>query len=98
MNLTSIAFTILAGFGVMVHDSHIDKAALSALKPPSAVMGASAHSAELRTSEHIHTESASERLSRVANTDPKTPARNGEDKKYIGIKKLMINSANGLDV
>lgn len=100
LNITPLLFTIFTGFGVVVHDTQIDHAAVTAITSVGAVVVA-AHSTlnvlpDLRpTDQHTHAESVkvTQTLRTLNGLEPRLQTRFNEEKKYIGPKKLIFNTS-----
>jgi hypothetical protein len=102
-NLIPLVFTLFTGFGVVVHDTQIDHAALnaiSAIGATSAVVlistGPITNQAELRLGDqHIHTEnvSISQVFRNMNSQQPRLQTKLSEDRKYIIPKKLAFSAS-----
>lgn len=88
-------FTIATSVGVLVHDTHIDKASVIALSAPAIIASYGlAHGVELKANEHTHSETVSENLKRMVAGQPRLHTRFGEDKGYVTPKKSVFNTSN----
>src|SRR3546814_8642700 len=95
LNSLPILLTLVTGFGVMIHDTQLDHATVTALTATSA---AAAHSGatslsgapDMRLSDqHVHTETIHlNQTHRATNTDPRLQTRDTDIKKYLSTKKL----------
>ena len=86
-----LIIALATGFGVLIHDTQIDKATATAIALPAllATYGASDISFKLNDP-HTHTERVS-----VAGSHPRVQPRSGDDKKYISLKKFGTTSFGG---
>lgn len=90
-----LLLTLVTGIGVLVHDTHVDKASTIALTAPVVVAGYGlAHSVEFKTNDpHTHVERASESLRRIVTAQPRLHTRFTDEKKYISPKKLPFQTS-----
>lgn len=86
-----IIIALTTGFGVLIHDTQIDKATATAIALPALLATYGAADISLKLNDpHTH----SERVS-VAGAHPRVQPRSGDDKKYISLKKFGANSLSG---
>lgn len=85
LNPLPILITITTTFGVLLHDTHIDRAATAALALPVAIVAIGAIDKALKLNDpHTHTS----RFVLATGSNPRTPARD-DDKKYVSVKKYV---------
>ncbi len=95
LNLSPLLFTFAIMFGVLVHDTNIDKATKVAFAPPAlAASTASANAVDsmISKSEHTHVERTS--LSSYASSVPKTQPPRDDERRYIQNKKQNLGSSD----
>ena len=84
LNPLPILLTLTTSFGVLLHDTQIDRAATTALALPATIAAFGAADVVLKLNDpHTHID----RFSFATNV-PRTPARD-DDKKYISVKKYV---------
>lgn len=89
----ALAFTIATGLGVLIHDTHLDKASKVALSAPIVIASYGlAHSVDLKGTEHTHTETMAENLKRMVAGQPRIHTRFADEKKYVTPKKSINNT------
>lgn len=96
-NLLPLLFTLSTAFGVLVHDTQLDRATATALSAPVAIINVAAADSSLKSSDlHVHSERASfsRSISELDGSQPRTQTRNGDDKKYVVQKKLSSSSTD----
>lgn len=93
VNPSLIVFIIATAFGVIMHDTQVDKASV-AITTPSHFTNYAASEVS-KSTEHVHVErvSITNQGSSTRNT-PKTQPRD-DDRKYIQSKKVALHSGNG---
>jgi len=96
LNLFPVIFTVITGVGVMMHDTQLDHAAVTAMSSASssaAHAAAPSGSPDVRGAEHIHTDNV--RLSQTLkqNEAPKLQTRHTDVKKYLGSKIPSMKSS-----
>lgn len=102
LNPTALLITALTGVSVLVHDTKIDKATVTALTAPAIVaVGYAAatnasYEVKISSESHVHVEKATENLRRMVAAEPRLQTRNTDDKKYLDTKKASLNN-NGDD-
>lgn len=89
-----ILFTIATSIGVLVHDTHIDKASTVALTLPVIAVGYGiANAVDFKTNDpHTHTETVTENLKRLVTAQPRLQTRFTDEKSYLSNKKLPIST------
>lgn len=86
-----VIIALATGFGVLIHDTQIDKATATAIAVPAVLATYGAADIALKLSDpHTHAERVS-----VAASNPRVQPRSGDDKKYISLKKFGANSLSG---
>lgn len=96
-NPIGILFTLAAGFGVVLHDTRLDKAATTALAVPIAVVSYGLADAGLKMNDaHIHTErvNVGENLRNLNYSVPKLQPRTEEDRRYVAAKKYHTSGSD----
>jgi hypothetical protein len=91
INPLSVLLTITTSFGVILHDTQIDRATSTALTIPVAIATFGAAEVVLKLNDpHIHTErfSAPTNAESLRSGQPRTPVRD-DDKKYVSVKKYV---------
>lgn len=89
INPLPIALTLATSFGVLLHDTQLDRATTTALTLPAIVAAYGAADIGLKLSDgHTHTERVS-----LGASQPRIQPRGHDDKKYMLNKKLHINSS-----
>lgn len=91
----SIFLSLSTATGIFVHDTRVDKAALTVLSAPSANSGYQAANTKLvnfATDSHTHVErhTLSQSLHEVRGDNPRIPPRLSSDKKYLSQKNLGL--------
>lgn len=91
LNPLPILLTLAASFGVIFHDTQVDRATTTALALPSAFVSYGGADVAIKLSDpHVHTESFStSNIEQLHNGQPRTQTRGDEDKKYISVKKFV---------
>lgn len=85
--------TLTAAFSVLVHDSQIDFATMTAMAVPAAIVTGDIVGLNLLgASQHIHAERGSFNSRTVGNNQAATPPRNENDKKYVAQRRLLGDS------
>lgn len=95
VNPLPFVFTLAIMFGVLVHDTNIDKATKVAFAPPAlaaSTAAANAVDSMISKSEHTHVERTS--LSSFASSVPKTQPPRDDDRRYIQNKKQNLGSSD----
>ena len=93
----ALIFTLATGIGVLVHDTHIDKASVVAMSAPAAIVTTYglAHVADFKGNDpHTHTETATENLKRMVTAQPRLHTRFADEKKYLTPKKTILNTGD----
>lgn len=100
INPTALIISAVTGVGVLVHDTKLDKATVTALSAPAIVAAgygvahAAAYEVRITSDAHVHVETVSENLRRMAAEQPRHQTRTTEDKKYLGTKKASLNNTS----
>jgi hypothetical protein len=96
INTISIIVSMSTMMGVLLHDTHTDKAALTAISGPSVYMSSDANTKMLGGDPHTHTErhSFSQSISELKTENPRLQPRYIDDRKHILQKKLTKHSHN----
>lgn len=92
LNPLPVLISLTAAFSVLVHDSQIDFAAMTALAVPAAIITGDVVGLGLSDAgQHVHAErSSGSRATR--STQAATPPRNENDKKYVAQRRLLGDS------
>lgn len=96
INPFPLIFTIVATFGVLVHDTQVDRATAVALALPTAFASFAAVDAAIKSSEqHVHVErvSAPKHLGSLQLSIPRIQPRD-DDRRYIQSKKIAFGSSD----
>lgn len=91
LNPLPILLTITTSFGVLLHDTQIDKATKTALALPATIAAFGAADVAFKANDpHTHTErfSVSGELQTLKSAQPRVQARD-DNKKYISVKKYV---------
>jgi len=95
INPLPLLLSLTTSFGVLVHDTNIDRAASIAISMPIAfaIVG-TADSTFKFSDQHTHTERTSytNAIKQMGPEQPRTQTRGGDDKKYIFNKKFTTNT------
>jgi len=95
INPLPLLLTISTVFGVLVHDTQLDMAAMTALTVAVPIVGYVGNGVSLKLNDpHIHNESVSvsQSVRDLKDNTPRTQTRGGDDKKYVIQKKSSIHS------
>jgi len=95
INPLPIALVFAASFGVLVHDTQIDKAASTAFALPAAFAIYNQPDNIIKLGDaHVHTESISvvRDIEQLHAGQPRQQTRGDEDKKYISVKKFTSST------
>lgn len=88
INPLPLLLTLSTSFGVLLHDTQIDRATTTALTLPAIVASYGAADIALKLNDpHTHAERV-----HINASEPRVRARSNDDKKYIFSKKLRVNS------
>lgn len=96
LNPTPLLFTIATTFGVLVHDTQIDRAASAALMVPAALVSFAAIDQVIKSGDqHMHIERISipNQLGSLSSNSPRTQPRD-DDRRYQQTKKLYFGARN----
>lgn len=92
LNPLPVLISLTAAFSVLVHDSQIDFAAMTALAVPAAIITTDVAGLNLaEAGMHVHSERTSSSRT-VRSTQAATPPRNENDKKYVAVRRLLGDS------
>ncbi|HRN90235.1 MAG TPA: hypothetical protein PK543_00935 [Candidatus Saccharibacteria bacterium] len=92
LNPLPVLISLTAAFSVLVHDSQIDFAAMTALAVPAAIITGDVVGLNLaEAGQHVHAERSSGSRA-IRNTQAATPPRNENDKKYVAQRRLLGDS------
>lgn len=92
INPLPLILTLTTSFGVLLHDTQIDRATITALTIPAIIASYGSADTALKASEgHTRTERVS-----VASGEPRVQPRGNDDKKYVIGKKFRA-SLHGSD-
>jgi hypothetical protein len=94
INPLPLVFTFAATFGVLVHDTQIDRATTVALALPTAFATFAAVDSAIKSSEHhVHVErvSAPSNLANLRLSIPRMQPRD-DDRRYVQSKKIAFGS------
>jgi len=89
-----INLTFATAFGVLIHDTQIDKATTVALAAPVALASFAAADLNSKSNDHVHVEKAGAHLAGLRGAIAKIPPRD-DDRKYIQSKKIIFGGGNG---
>ena len=91
-----INLTLATAFGVLIHDTQIDKATTVALAAPVALASLAVSDLNSKSNDHVHVEKASavNHLGSLRANIAKIPPRD-DDRKYIQSKKIIFGGGNG---
>lgn len=100
INPASLIITLVTGFSVLVHDTKIDKATVTAMSAPAIVAVGytaaaatyAAHEMRITADPHVHVETATENLRRMVADQPRLQTRLTDDKKYLNTKKAFLGN------
>lgn len=95
INPIPLILTLSTAFGVLVHDTQIDKATATAMTMPITIVAYGAADIALKLNDpHVHSERAplSEGVRDLKASQPRVQPRNGDDKKYVTQKKSSVTS------
>lgn len=88
INPLPLVLTLATSFGVLVHDTQVDRAASFAIVLPAIVATYGAADISLKLSDlHVHTERVS-----FSAGQPSMQPRSNDDKKYIVTKRYSVNA------
>lgn len=96
LNLLPISLSFITGFGVMLHDTKLDQAALTAMSSHTS----STHSTSpinsgpdvnMKSNDHTHAESV--RIHHLGSQEPRLQTRDSDLKKFVATKKLAANAS-----
>ena len=94
IKFTPLLFTLTAAFGVLVHDTQLDRATTVALATPVALASFIAADSLIKSSEHhVHVERASapKHISALRATLPRVQPRD-DDRRYLQSKRLYFGT------
>lgn len=99
INPAPLIFTIATTFGVLIHDTQIDRASTLALSVPAALVGYAAADAASKSGDHVHVERASvgHRLGALRSSMPRVQPRD-DDRRYIQTKKLYFGTGDTISL
>ncbi|MDB5166975.1 MAG: hypothetical protein JWN26_120 [Candidatus Saccharibacteria bacterium] len=92
LNPLPILLTLAASFGVLVHDTQVDRATTTALALPAAFANFGGADVAIKLNDpHVHAEnfSVENNIEQLHSGQPRTQPRGDEDKKYISVKKFV---------
>ena len=93
INPLPILLTLMTSFGVVFHDTQIDRASTTALAVPATFAALGATDSTLKLNDpHVHSErfSVSDNMQILRLSDqPRTQVRGEQDKKYVSVKKYV---------
>lgn len=91
INPLSILLTLTVTSGVLIHDTHMDRATFAALALPIAFAAYGASEVAKFSDPHTHTErvSVANTLQHLRSNQPKLQARDDKDRQYISVKKYV---------
>lgn len=95
INPIPLIITLSTAFGVLIHDTQIDKATSTALTMPALIAAYGAADIALKLNDpHVHNERASlsEGVRDLKASQPRVQPRNGDDKKYVTQKKSAVTT------
>jgi len=95
INPVPLLFTIATTFGVLIHDTQLDRAAKVALAMPVAFATYAAADAAMKSSDHIHVErvSVASNLASLRSSSPRLQPRD-DDYRYGESKKLHYSGGD----
>jgi len=91
INPLSILLTLTTSVGVLVHDTHLDRATTTALALPIAFASYGAAEVMKMGDPHTHTErvSVANTLQQLRSNQPKLQARDDQDRQYVSVKNFV---------
>jgi hypothetical protein len=94
INTLSLVISMSTMMGVVLHDTHVDKAALTAISGPSVYASSDTSIKLLGNDPHTHTErhSFSQSIHELRSENPRLQPRAIDDRKHILQKKLTKHS------
>ncbi|MFZ2125991.1 MAG: hypothetical protein WAV04_00565 [Candidatus Microsaccharimonas sp.] len=94
INPLALLFTVTTTFGVLVHDTQLDRAALAAVVPVSFASFAAIDSVLKSGESHVHVERVHgpNTLATLRSTVPRVQPRD-DDRRYIQSKKVYLGTA-----
>lgn len=99
VNPFPFVFIFATAFGVVMHDTQVDKAATTAIMTPASFTNVALADAVSKSNEHVHVERtsiSSQGSATHAENVPKTHVRNDHNK-YVQVKKAVHSGGdNGL--
>lgn len=96
INPLTLLLTLTTSFGVLVHDTQIDRATTTALALPAAFATIGAADAAIKFGDaHTHVErvNLAKTLQELRSGQPRIQARNDDEKKFVYNKKFAFDSA-----
>lgn len=94
INPLPLLLTLTTTFGVLVHDTQIDRATSTALALPVAIATLGAAEISLKAGEaHVHAErfSFAKNIEQLRFSQPRIQVRSEDEKKYVSVKKFTSN-------
>lgn len=91
LNPLPILLTLMTSFGVLMHDTQVDRATSTALTLPSGFSNYSAADTPIKLSDpHVHTEriNVQNNIEQLHTTQARLQTRD-DDKKYVSVKKYV---------
>jgi hypothetical protein len=95
INPLPLLLTLTTSFGVLFHDSQLDRASSIALSLPVAFAAVGSADLSFKLNDpHLHAEriSIAQRFEQLRSSQPRIQTRNSEDKKYISTKKFSSDT------
>lgn len=94
LNPLPVLLTLAASFGVLVHDTQVDHATMTAIALPASYSSLANSDNGLKLNDaHVHTETVtvSQNIQHLRSGEARQQSRNDDDEKYITPKKLAAN-------
>lgn len=90
-----IGITLSTAFGLLMHDTQLDRAAAVALTAPAALITYAAADFAMKSIDHVHVEKSSgvHGTTSLRAITPRTPPRD-DDRRYVQSKKTVFNGGN----
>lgn len=94
INVLPIALTLITGFGVMIHDTKLDHATVTAMSSQAGSVHATGslnNAPDIRSNDHTHAESV--RIHSLGHQEPRLQTRDTDTKKFVNTKKLAFSTS-----
>lgn len=94
INPIPLLLTLSAAFGVLIHDTQVDRAASTIMSTPVAIVSSGESGVSSKMNDlHVHSERVSvpQNVDELKTSQPRTKPRDGDDKKYVVQKKSSLS-------